>query len=249
MCCRLGDSRCFRARKLCTSERVVEGSARGVCADGADLVGGGRLSRWCGSTRRGSRDIEHLGSAHSDAEVEVLKAVAAQRIAAGQDELPFGVVSQAGAGCRWRSPASRMGRLLDADRRVCLSPARARMRHAGAGCGVRAAGDRPDHRTDQQAGRRAGAGRGGGAGAVVSDGEAATAQVRPTGSGGTGCPGACAAARAQLGPSALVLYDVTTLWFETDTGDGFREPGFSKERRLDPQITVGLAHRRNRGCR
>jgi hypothetical protein len=36
------------------------------------------------------------------------------------------------------------------------------------------------------------------------------------------------------------LYDVTTLWFDTDTGDGFREPGFSKERRLDPQITVGL---------
>jgi hypothetical protein len=51
--------------------------------------------------------------------------------------------------------------------------------------------------------------------------------------------GACAAA-AELGPSALILYDVTTLWFETDTGDGFREPGFSKERRLDPQITVGL---------
>ena len=51
--------------------------------------------------------------------------------------------------------------------------------------------------------------------------------------------GACAA-RADLGPSALLLYDVTTLWFETDTGDGFREPGFSKERRLEPQITVGL---------
>ena len=33
---------------------------------------------------------------------------------------------------------------------------------------------------------------------------------------------------------------MTTLWFETDSGDGFREPGFSKERRLDPQITVGL---------
>jgi transposase len=38
----------------------------------------------------------------------------------------------------------------------------------------------------------------------------------------------------------LVLYDVTTLYFEADAGDGFREPGFSKERRLDPQITVGL---------
>jgi hypothetical protein len=43
-----------------------------------------------------------------------------------------------------------------------------------------------------------------------------------------------------LGPATLVLYDVTTLYFETDEGDGFREPGFSKERRLDPQITVGL---------
>lgn len=41
-------------------------------------------------------------------------------------------------------------------------------------------------------------------------------------------------------PAALVLYDVSTLYFETDTPDGFREPGFSKERRLDPQITMGL---------
>jgi transposase len=43
-----------------------------------------------------------------------------------------------------------------------------------------------------------------------------------------------------LGPASLLLYDVSTLYFETDTGDGFREPGFSKERRLDPQITIGL---------
>ena len=40
---------------------------------------------------RGSRDIEHLGSAHTDAKVELLKAVAAQRIAAGQDQLPLDV--------------------------------------------------------------------------------------------------------------------------------------------------------------
>ena len=33
---------------------------------------------------------------------------------------------------------------------------------------------------------------------------------------------------------------MTTLYFETDTGDGFRESGFSKERRLEPQITIGL---------
>ncbi len=47
-------------------------------------------------------------------------------------------------------------------------------------------------------------------------------------------------AHAQLGPASLVLYDVSTLYFETDAGDGFREPGFSKERRLEPQITIGL---------
>ena len=51
---------------------------------------------------------------------------------------------------------------------------------------------------------------------------------------------AACAAHAGLGPASLVLYDVTTLYFETDAGDGFREPGFSKERRLEPQITIGL---------
>src|SRR5262245_29660018 len=50
---------------------------------------------------------------------------------------------------------------------------------------------------------------------------------------------ACAA-HARLGPASLVLFDVSTLYFETDTGDGSREPGFSKERRLGPQITLGL---------
>jgi DDE family transposase len=51
---------------------------------------------------------------------------------------------------------------------------------------------------------------------------------------------AACAAHAGLGPASLVLYDVSTLYFETDAADGFREPGFSKERRLDPQITIGL---------
>jgi hypothetical protein len=50
---------------------------------------------------------------------------------------------------------------------------------------------------------------------------------------------ACAA-YARLGPASLVLYDASTLYFETGKGDGFREPGFSKERRLEPQITIGL---------
>jgi hypothetical protein len=57
--------------------------------------------------------------------------------------------------------------------------------------------------------------------------------------GGQRLSAACAA-HAGLGPASLVLYDVSTLYFETDTGDGFRESGFSKERRLEPQITIGL---------
>jgi hypothetical protein len=51
---------------------------------------------------------------------------------------------------------------------------------------------------------------------------------------------AACAAHARLGPASLVLYDVSTLYSGTDAGDGFRESGFSKERRLEPQITIGL---------
>ena len=51
---------------------------------------------------------------------------------------------------------------------------------------------------------------------------------------------AACAAHARPGPASLVLYDVSTLYFETDQGDGLGEPGFSKERWLDPQITIGL---------
>jgi hypothetical protein len=43
------------------------------------------------------------------------------------------------------------------------------------------------------------------------------------------------AAHVGLGPATLVIYDVTMLYFEMDEGDGFRQPGFSKERRLEPQ--------------
>lgn len=47
---------------------------------------------------------------------------------------------------------------------------------------------------------------------------------------------------AAVAPQALtlVLYDVTTLYFETPKEDEYRKPGLSKERRLEPQIVVGL---------
>jgi hypothetical protein len=46
-----------------------------------------------------------------------------------------------------------------------------------------------------------------------------------------------ATATAALG---VALYDVTTLYFETPREDGLRKVGMSKERRVDPQVTVGL---------
>ena len=39
---------------------------------------------------------------------------------------------------------------------------------------------------------------------------------------------------------AVVLYDVTTLHFEIEREDPLRKVGMSKERRVDPQVTVGL---------
>jgi hypothetical protein len=42
-------------------------------------------------SRRGARDIEHLGSAHDEQAVEALKAVARQRLAGGQGELELGL--------------------------------------------------------------------------------------------------------------------------------------------------------------
>ena len=56
------------------------------------------------SSHRGSRDIEHIGSAHDDAELELLKAAARQRLAAGQGELDLGLEHRlAGRAGRCRS--------------------------------------------------------------------------------------------------------------------------------------------------
>ncbi len=70
------------------------------------------------SSRRGSRDIEHIGSAHEDAELEILKTVARQRLAAGQDELDLGLdrtePAKGHAGAPLPITSSRMGRLWDA---------------------------------------------------------------------------------------------------------------------------------------
>jgi hypothetical protein len=51
---------------------------------------------------------------------------------------------------------------------------------------------------------------------------------------------ACFAHAAAGGDVSLCLYDVTTLYFEAEHEDDLRKVGYSKERRVDPQIVVGL---------
>lgn len=54
------------------------------------------------SSRRGSRDIEHIGSAHDEVGLATLKAVAQQRLVAGQGELELGLdPARTGPGAVW----------------------------------------------------------------------------------------------------------------------------------------------------
>jgi hypothetical protein len=50
----------------------------------------------------------------------------------------------------------------------------------------------------------------------------------------------CFTHAAARGGLSLLLYDVTTLYFEAENEDDLRKVGYSKERRVDPQIVVGL---------
>jgi Transposase DDE domain len=186
-------------------------------------------------SRRGSRDIEHLGSAHDEVELELLKTVARQRLAAGQGELDLGLAAGAPGG-PLPIISSRMGHLLDA-----LERAYGVLGFADATGGdevffqlVAARIIEPVSKLDSARVLEE-------AGAGAASYRTVTRRLREYAKRGwrEKLAAACAA-HARLGPASLVLYDVSTLYFETDAGDGFREPGFSKERRLEPQVTIGL---------
>jgi len=185
------------------------------------------------ASRRGSREIEHIGSAHDECELEALKAAAAQRIAAGQPELGLGLEA---------SPSgplpitSRMRHLLDAlDRGYQV------LGLDGAASGddvfrqlvlariIEPASKLDSLRVLEETG--------------VAPPSCATLKRRLPACAQEAWRqrlSAACAAHARLGPASLVLYDVSTLCYEAHQGDGFREPGFSRERRLEPQITIGL---------
>jgi Transposase DDE domain len=186
------------------------------------------------SSRRGSREIEHMGSAHDEADLEALKAAAQQRIAAGQLQLGLGLEPAGGGPLPITS--SRMGHLLDAlehgYRVLGLEDAAGGdevFRHLVLARIIEPASKQDSLRVLEEAGIAAASY------ATVKRRLPQYAQEEWRQRLSAAC-----AAHARLGPASLVLYDVSTLYFETDAGDGFREPGFSKERRLEPQITIGL---------
>jgi len=55
-----------------------------------------------------------------------------------------------------------------------------------------------------------------------------------------GIQAACLRHVSAGGDLSLCLYDVTTLYFEVEKEDSLRRVGYSKERRVDPQVIVGL---------
>ena len=208
---------------------------------------GARAVQIVHSSRMGARSIEHIGSAHDDAELAVLKEVARQRLNAGQlsFDLP-GPNSEndagsaphepAGAGCVAPIASNRMGVLLEAletawkavglDR---LDGADEVFRQLVTARLIEPTSKQDSLRVLAEAGL-----------SPVSYATVKRHLPSYAAEDFTRDLSRLLAGYARIGRASLVLFDVTTLYFETDKADGFREPGFSKERRLEPQITVGL---------
>ena len=163
------------------------------------------------SSRRGSRDIEHVGSAHDEAE---LKAAARQRMAAAQLEPDLGLDGPGPAGLPITS--SRMGHLLDALERAYrvlglndAADSDEVFRHLVMARILEPVSKLDSIRVLEEAG-------------LAPASYRTIARRLPAYAKETWRQrlSAACAAHARLGPTSLVLYDVSTLYFETDRGDG-----------------------------
>jgi len=219
-------------------------------------------------TRRGRQveQVEHVGSAHTDAELALLLAAARERMAPGQDVLDLGALPVVPA---------RMDDVADwtAEPELPLQLATPAVggRPAGVGAGGRVVGTSADllWRVLTSAYTRLGFD------VLGDDGFRAMVLARivePTSKADVvrvlaeiGAPAVAlrtlfrSLARCQekdyrgqlataawahsvrtTGTAALILYDVTTLHFENGEEDDLRRVGMSKEHRVDPQVQVGL---------
>ena len=185
--------------------------------------------------RAGGRDrvLEHLGSAHTGAELAALVETARGRLYPGQGELdlsdgsvPAGhaVITAKSSAVLWQvltDAYSRLGFDVVADAafrqlvlaRIVEPTSKADSLRVLDEIGV----EHPSLRTMFRTLKRA-----------------ATGGYRDQ------VASACFAHAGSSGDVSLCLYDVTTLYFEAEREDDLRKVGYSKERRVDPQVVVGL---------
>jgi hypothetical protein len=155
------------------------------------------------SKRRGRVEMEHIGSARDAAELELLLAVARQRMNAGQDELDLGLAAADQSALE--VTGTRMGRLLDA-----LAAAYRQMGFDTVTGGDAVFEQLVTARVIEPTSKRDASRVLEEAGVLASSYPTLKRRLPGYATPGfrAGLSGACAA-RAALGPSALVLYDVT----------------------------------------
>jgi len=185
--------------------------------------------------RQGGRDmvLEHLGSAHTDAELSALLEVARRKVYPGQGELDLAVGS------------------VPAGQPVITGKSSALLWHVLSGAyarlGFDALGDEafkqlvlarvvePVSKADSVR--------------VLDELGVEHVSLRTMFRSLARCQergyrdqvaAACFAHATAHGDLTLCLYDVTTLYFEAENEDDLRKVGYSKERRIDPQVVVGL---------
>jgi Transposase DDE domain len=180
------------------------------------------------------RIVAHVGSAHDDAELAVLMTSARDRIHAGQQafDLPIAETAASGGAVVTGSASEVLWDVLvDAYRRLGFDAVAdeafralvlARIveptsKLAAVGVLEEIGVPAPHRNTFTAALRRC----------VAQDYRGTLAA-------------ACASYSRRSSAASLVLYDVTTLHFEAEHEDALRKVGMSKERRVDPQIQVGL---------
>ena len=188
--------------------------------------------------RRGGRDVvlEHVGTAHDEAELALLLAEAERRLRPGQEALGFlaetdvgsvsrpGVITSKSSAVLWNvleNAYAHLGFDVVADEAFKQLVLARLVEPTSKADSVRVLGDlgvahvslRTMFRSLQRAEER------------DYRGTIATA---------------CFTHALSSGDVSLCLYDVTTLYFEAENEDELRKVGFSKERRVDPQVVVGL---------
>lgn len=191
--------------------------------------------------RRDGRDrvLEHLGSAHTDAELVALIEVARSKLHPGQGVLDFDAVSAAPQGTMPQTTAivgyKASWLLIDAirqawqalgldviDDEAFFQLVLARIVEPTSLSDsirvLRELGVTPKHRNSLTN---------------------ALARCQKNGYRSQ-LAAACFSHVMASGDVSLLLYDVTTLYFEAEKEDALRKVGYSKERRVDPQIVVGL---------